>query len=243
MNVAIVTGGGGGIGRAASFALANAGQGVLVLDLDGDAAEAVAVDIVSNGGQAQGRRFDVTSSRDWSGVVAAAAKLGTLTALVSNAGVFPRIAFEKTSAADFDHVMAVNLRAAFLGAAICTPAIRANGGGSLTFMTSGSGLMTAAQVPMQLGFSLYGASKAALDRWAMGIAPELSSHGIAVNLLCPGAAVHTTGFLNLALGDEAPESSITPERVAEAIVALAARRPPRDPNGRYVATEYQTGWR
>jgi NAD(P)-dependent dehydrogenase (short-subunit alcohol dehydrogenase family) len=243
MQVAIVTGGGGGIGRAASLAMAKAGYAVLILDLDGDAAGSVAQQIDANGGMAKGLRFDVTSERDWSGAAEASATLGTLTSLISNAGIFPRVAFEKSSIADFDRVMSVNLRAAFLGAAACVPAMRTSGGGSLTFMTSGSGLMRSAQIPMQLGFSLYGASKAALDRWAMGIAPELAPLGIAVNLLCPGAAVHTGGFKKLALGDEAPDASITPERVAEAIVALAARRPPRDPNGRYVATEFETSWR
>lgn len=243
MQVAIITGGGGGIGRAAALAMAKADHAVLVLDLDGDAANAIAADIRASGGKAHGLRFDVTSQDDWSGVIDAANEQGTLTSLISNAGIFPRIEFEKTSVDDFDRVMAVNLRAAFLGAATCVPLILANGGGSLTFMTSGSGLMTSAQVPMQIGFSLYGASKAALDRWAMGIAPELEPHGISVNLLCPGAAVHTEGFRKLALGKHAPTTSITPERVAEAIVSLAARRPPRDRNGRYLATDYQKSWR
>src|ERR1700749_861124 len=150
MQVAIVTGGGGGIGRAASLAMAKAGYAVLILDLDGDAAGSVAQQIEGNGGKARGLCFNVTSERDWSGAAEASAKLGTLTALVSNAGIFPRIAFEKTSVADFDRVMAVNLRAAFLGAATCVPAMRASGGGSLTFMTSGSGLMRSAQIPMQI---------------------------------------------------------------------------------------------
>lgn len=241
MQVAVVTGGGGGIGRAASLALAQAGYAVLVLDLDGESADAVAADICANDGKALGMHFDVTSTQDWADVVGAAEELGTLTALISNAGIFPRIDFDKTDVTDFDRVMAVNLRAAFLGAAICAPAIRANGGGSLIFMTSGSGLMTSAQVPMQIGFSLYGASKAALDRWAMGIAPELAPYNIAVNLLCPGAAVHTEGYRQLALGEHAPRTSISTERVAEAIVALAERRPPH--SGRYVATEFQKSWR
>src|ERR1700761_8394938 len=97
MQVAIVTGGGGGIGRAASLAMAKAGYAVLVLDLDGDAAGSVAQQIDANGGKAKGLCFDVTSEGDWSSATEASATLGTLTSLVSNAGIFPRIAFEKSS--------------------------------------------------------------------------------------------------------------------------------------------------
>jgi NAD(P)-dependent dehydrogenase (short-subunit alcohol dehydrogenase family) len=240
--VAIVTGGGGGIGRAAAEALARDGMAVLVLDIDNASAEGVAARIRAAGGVANGLRCDVSSERDWAVVPEEAAKLGKLESLIANAGIFPRIAFDKMTVADFDRVMGVNLRAAFLGATTCVPALHANGGGSLVFMTSGAGLMRSASVPMQYGFSLYGASKAALDRWVMGVAPELEPMGISVNLLCPGAAVLTEGFENLNLGAETPATSIAPERVAEAIVALAKTRPSHGAGGRHLATEFQKSW-
>jgi meso-butanediol dehydrogenase/(S,S)-butanediol dehydrogenase/diacetyl reductase len=241
-DVAIVTGGGGGIGRAASHALAQDRMAVLVLDIDEASAQRVAGEIRAAGGAANGLRCDVSKEDEWARMPDAAAKLGRLQSLVGNAGIFPRLAFERTTVADFDRVMGVNLRAAFLGAAACLPVLRAHGGGSFTFMTSGSGLMRSAPLPMQRGFSLYGASKAALDRWAMGIAPELEPMGISVNLLCPGAAVLTEGYEKLELGAEAPPASIAPERVAQAIVALVKKRPPHDASGRYLATEFEQSW-
>ena len=238
-SVAIVTGGGAGIGREACLALAEDGFAVLCADLDAVRAAGVAATIRNAGGKAAALGCDVSAEESWWDIVVAAEMLGRLDVLVSNAGIFPRLAFEKMRAADFDRVIAVNLRAAFLGATHCVPHMRA--GGALVFMTSGSGLIRAVENPMQSGFSLYGASKAALDRFALGIAPELAPRGIAVNLLCPGAPVQTEGFNRLGLGEEAPAQSISARRVAEAVAALAKRRP--DSAGRYLATEFGAAWR
>lgn len=240
--VAVVTGGGAGIGREVCLALSEAGFSVLCADIDGDRAEAVADEIRRSGRAASAIAGDVSREAIWPSIVEAASALGRLEVLVSNAAIFPRIAFENTRAEDFDRVMAVNLRAAFLGAAACAPLMRKSGGGAFVFVTSGGGQMSAVANPMQLGFSLYGASKAALDRWAMGIAPELAPLGIAVNLICPGAAVLTEGFNRLSLGAEAPANSISARRMAEAIAFLAQRRPQDGPPARYVATEFGSIW-
>jgi NAD(P)-dependent dehydrogenase (short-subunit alcohol dehydrogenase family) len=138
--------------------------------------------------------------------------------------------------------MAINLRGAFLSLHHSASMIAANGGGAYVMMTSGSGQMSAVANPMQRGFALYGASKAALDRWALGVAPELAPLGIAINVLCPGAVVMTDGVSRLALGAEAPAERVSPERVADAIAYLAARRPPADTGGRFVATEFGVSW-
>lgn len=238
--VAIVTGGAAGIGREAGAALAEAGFAVLCVDLDAARAGEAAAAIVRTGQAAAALACDVAVEESWPQILAAAESLGQLGVLVSNAGIFPRLSFEAMRAADFDRVMAVNLRAAFLGAVHCVPHMTA--GGALVFMTSGSGLMSAVANPMQIGFSLYGASKAALDRFALGIAPELAPRGIAVNLLCPGAAVVTEGYARLALGAEAPPRTISAWRVAEAIAFLAGRRPHEGPAQRYLATEYGDRW-
>ncbi len=234
--VAIVTGAASGIGRAAALALARAGYGIICADVDESGVKTVAREIEQLGRAACVVVGDVSREEFWPPAVEAAARLGTLGVLVSNAGIFPRIAFETALAMDLDRIFAVNLRAAFLGSAACVPVMRTAGGGSLVFMTSGSGLAAAAANPFQRGFALYGASKAALDRWVMGVAPELAPLGIAANLLCPGAAVRTEGFERLNLGPEAPPATISPGRVAEAIVRLAERRPP-DTGSRFVASE------
>lgn len=240
--VAIVTGGAAGIGRAACEALARDGFAVVVADINAGQAEDVATAINRNGGSASAVRCNVGSDADWCSAIERAGEMGRLTVLVSNAAIFPRMAFADTTLADFDRVMTINLRGAFLGVQHSAPVIRANGGGACVMMTSGSGQISAVADPMQRGFALYGASKAALDRWALGIAPELAALSIAINVLCPGAVVMTEGVSRLALGDEAPAERISPERVAEAIAYLAARRPPADTGGRFVAKEFGETW-
>lgn len=241
-HVAVITGGGTGIGRAASFELARDGYAVLVADLDARSAQAVTAEIEMAGGMSASIACDVSSERSWSRIIECAASLGRLTALVSNAAVYPRLPFAETTIDDFDRVFAVNLRSAFLGVSYCVPVLRGNGGGAVVMMTSGSGLPEAASNPMQRGFSLYGASKAALDRWAQGIAPELAPSGIAINLLCPGAMVKTDGTARLDWGDDAPATTIGAERVAQAIAHLAGLRPPDETGRRYVATEFGKSW-
>src|SRR3546814_20198601 len=67
------------------------------------------------------------------------------------------------------------------------------GDGSLIFLTSGAGAVAGAADPFMRPFALYGASKAALDRFAAGIAPDLAATGIAVTTITPGAFVETPG--------------------------------------------------
>lgn len=240
--VALVTGGGAGIGRAACLALARDGFGVVCADLDGARASAVADAIVSAGGVASSATCDVSREESWPVLLERARALGSLDVLVSNAAVFPRLAFDETRLADFDRVMSINLRAVFLGVTACVPEFRANGGGALVVMSSGSGLPTAVSNPMQVGFALYGASKAALDRWTLGIAPELAPANIAVNVLCPGAPVLTEGYNALSLGAEAPAGSVSAECVADAIAHLARCRPPEGTGKRRLATDLARSW-
>jgi len=240
--VAIVTGGGSGIGRAASLELARSSYAVVVADLNAASAHSVAAEIRAFGEVASGVGCDVSCEDQWGKVLDQAAELGVLETLVSNAAIYPRMAFVDTRLDDFDRVMAVYLRGAFLGVSRCLPIIRDGGGGSFVLLTSGSGQIAAVGNPMQRGFSLYGASKAALDRWALGIAPELAPLGVAVNLLCPGAVVLTEGVVRLQLGEEAPSETISAERMAGAIGYLAKSRPPAGTGGRYVATEFGRTW-
>jgi NAD(P)-dependent dehydrogenase (short-subunit alcohol dehydrogenase family) len=235
--VAIVTGGAAGIGREACHTLAETGFAIVCADIDGARAESAADEVRKTGRNAAAIGGDVSRETIWGEILKTAEMLGPLEVLVSNAAIFPRLAFADTRVEDFDRVMAVNLRAAFIGASVCVPQLRKTGGGALVFMTSGSGLATAVANPMQIGFSLYGASKAALDRWVTGIAPELSPMGIAANLLCPGLPVATEGFNKLALGGEAPSGTISARRVAEVIARLAKRRPPHT-GGRFTASEF-----
>ena len=234
---AIVTGAGAGIGRAVTLALAARGWRVMACDIDGPAAARVAAEA---GGDATAATVDVTDDAALRDMIARAAAAGLIGAVVHCAALFPRIDLPETSITDFDRVMAVNLRAAVqltLHARRAMP-----GGGALVFLTSGSGLMAAAADPFQRGFALYGASKAALDRWVAGVAPELAPAGIFASTITPGAFVETPGLRRTGIAPPAGAATIAAGRVAEAVVRLVEDRSGAFAGQRLSAAAFGQGW-
>jgi NAD(P)-dependent dehydrogenase (short-subunit alcohol dehydrogenase family) len=216
---AIVTGAGAGIGRAVALALAPRGWRVTVCDIDGLAAARVAAEA---GDDAAAATVDVTDDTALQDMIERTAAAGPIGAMVHCAALFLRIDLAETSIADFDRVMAINLRAAVQ---LTVHARRAMpDGGGLVFLTSGSGLMAAASDPFQRGFALYGASKAALDRWVAGVAPELTPCGIFASTITPGAFVETPGLCRTGIAPPAGAATIAAERVAGAVVRLVEDR-------------------
>lgn len=220
-----------GIGRACARALARGGAHVVVTDPDaaGAAVEAMACDVTDDCDvDALFRHFDGAH--------------GGLHVLVCSAGIFPRRSLADTTVADLDRVMSVNYRGAASCALQAMPRMQRMGGGSIVFMTSGSGLATAVGSQLQVGFGLYGASKAALDRWVLGVAGEAADIGVAMHALCPGAMVMTDGVLALGLPAEQTNTTISADDVATAVVHLAAMRPAQSTGRRLLATEFGHSW-
>jgi NAD(P)-dependent dehydrogenase (short-subunit alcohol dehydrogenase family) len=234
---ALVTGAGAGIGKAAATSLAARGFEVIVCDVDARAANAVAAGLAAQGAWAA--TLDVA---DDGAVQALVDRSGGVDALVHSAGLFPKLSFEMGSVAQLDRVMAVNFRAAVVLAKAVWPGMAAKGAGTMVFLTSGSGLPSAVDDPMQADFSFYGASKAALDRWALGVAPEMSRRGVLVNTITPGAFVHTPGVQALGLAEVAEREAISPELVGEAVAFLAAGLAPELSGQRLRATDYRRSW-
>jgi NAD(P)-dependent dehydrogenase (short-subunit alcohol dehydrogenase family) len=239
MKRALVTGAGAGIGKAAAAALAARGFEVIVCDIDAHTSVAVAAELAAQGHEAWAAPLDVT---DDGAVLALVERSGGVDALVHSAGLFPKLSFEAGSVAQLDRVMAVNFRAAVVLAKAVWPGMAAKGAGSMVFLTSGSGLPSAIDDPMQADFSFYGASKAALDRWALGVAREMSRRGVVVNTITPGAFVHTPGVQALDLAEADERESILPDTVGEAVAFLAARRAPELSGQRLRATDYRRSW-
>jgi 3-oxoacyl-[acyl-carrier protein] reductase len=180
---AIVTGGASGFGAAISATLADQGIDVLIADLDLDGAEAVASKIAGSRpeGEAAALRCDVTRPGDVASMVKAALdRFGRLDILVNNAGALTRGgAFEETTAEDFDRIFAVNCRGVFLGCREVLPHFRAQRGGIIINIASGSVLRPRA------GAVVYTASKGAVVALTRALAAEVASAGIRVNALCP----------------------------------------------------------
>lgn len=120
--IAMVTGGASGIGAATATLFAEEGANVLVCDINAAGAEAVAEAIRANGGDAVAVRLDVTSEAEWREAFARAVeRFGRVDVLMNGAGLFRGGALETSEVAQFDGLVAVNLKGVFLG---CREAVR-----------------------------------------------------------------------------------------------------------------------
>ncbi|MFC7496966.1 MULTISPECIES: SDR family NAD(P)-dependent oxidoreductase [unclassified Nocardioides] len=239
--VVLVTGAAGGIGAAAARDLAAEGLSVFAADIDAPALDVVADDVSRRGGRMEAVGLDV---RDTESVARCfdqvARRAGRLDALVCGAGIFPRVPFDATTADVLDRVMDVNFRGSVLCVLAAVPLMR--DGGSIVLLTSGAGDLEAAAHPFQRGFSLYGASKAALDRWALGVAEELRDRHITVVTLCPGAMVRTGGIERLGLAEPVLRGAVSPEAITPAILELVMEFGRGGTARRLRASEHGVAW-
>jgi NAD(P)-dependent dehydrogenase (short-subunit alcohol dehydrogenase family) len=174
---AIVTGAGAGIGLAIAERLAAEGCSVLCADIDGDAAEAAAAKI---GAGAVGHRVDVSDEPQVIAMVAACVSaFGGVDKLVANAGVVHFASVLDTTVEDFDRVIRINLKGAWLCTKHAAPAMVERGGGAIVNMSSLAGQLAAG------GSGAYGMSKAAIIHLSRITAAELRSVNIRSNALLP----------------------------------------------------------
>jgi NAD(P)-dependent dehydrogenase (short-subunit alcohol dehydrogenase family) len=174
---AIVTGAGAGIGLAIAARLADEGCRVLCADIDGAAADAAAMKI---GGGAVGHRADVSDEGQVIGMVdACVAEFGGVDKLVANAGVVHFAPLIETTVDDFDRVIRINLRGAWLCTKHAAPKMVERGGGAIVNMSSLAGQVAAA------GSAAYGMSKAGIIHLSRITAAELRSGNVRSNAVLP----------------------------------------------------------
>ena len=180
---AIVTGGAMGIGLAIAERLAEAGAKVLIADRDSAAARAAAAKIPGSIACA----VDVADEVQVDAMIAkAVSEFGGVDILVNNAGIYPRRPVMDASLAEFETVLAVNLKGAFLCARAAAEQMIAQNekerrGGAIINITSIDALH-----PSGIGLACYDASKHGLWGFTKNLALELAPHGIRVNALAPG---------------------------------------------------------
>jgi 3-oxoacyl-[acyl-carrier protein] reductase len=181
--VAIVTGGARGIGAAVSRRLAADGLAVGVIDLkEGDCGATVDA-IRSAGGRAFAAGADVSDSAQVAGAVdAIAAELGPPVVLVNNAGVIRDNLLFKMSEDDWDTVMNVHLRGAFLMSKACQKHMVDAKFGRIISLSSSSALGNRGQAN-------YSTAKAGLQGLTKTLAKELGQFGITANAIAPGFIV------------------------------------------------------
>lgn len=180
---AIVTGAAGGIGAAVARRLAGDGLAVAVIDVDEAACAATVDSIRGDGGTAVGIGCDVS---DEAAVTAAVSRVCTQlappTVVVSNAGIGPFALLEDLTVDQWDTVMGVNLRGAFLFSRAARPFMVDAGWGRIVTISSISAVNDA-------GRADYAASKAGLIGFTKTLALQLGRHGITANSIAPGFVV------------------------------------------------------
>lgn len=180
--VAIVTGGAVGIGRAACVRLAEEGAAVAVTDVREAEGQALAADISRAGGTAAFWRLDVSKEAEVQRVFAAvSARFGPVTVLVNNAGISGvNKPTHEIAEAEWDALMAVNVKGVFFCTKHAIPAMRQAGHGSIINVSSIYGLIGAGDVPP------YHASKGAVRLMSKNDALIYAPDRIRVNSLHPG---------------------------------------------------------
>lgn len=181
--VALITGAASGIGKATAQLFGREGARVVCADIDGQGAEAVARQIGAEG-EAEAIQVDVSLDADVRRMVErAVARFGRLDILVNNAGVELGLPATIVQEADWDRLLAINLKGVFLGCKYAIPQMLRAGGGAIVNTASGAGLRG---VPM---LSTYGASKGGVVLLTQSLAMEWARQGIRVNCVCPGVVL------------------------------------------------------
>lgn len=179
--VAIVTGGGQGIGLAIASELVAHGASVLVADIDGEKAATSVEPLAKAGASITAAACDVTSEGQQAALVQACLdRFGRVDILVNNAGVTRDGYISKLSEADFDMVVDISLKGAWLGTRAVAPLMRAQGSGSVINISSLSGKIG------NPGQTNYSAAKAGLVGLTKAAAKELGPSGVRVNAVQPG---------------------------------------------------------
>ena len=214
---ALITGASGGIGSAMAVRLAKSGLKLVLcgrseekLSKTKAAAEALGVEVLTVCGDITDDSFPAYA------IGQTLERFGRLDILVNNAGMALSCPFEETSAAQFDQIMALNVRAPYFLCQAALPALRQSDHATIINIASVVGHKG---YPLQ---SAYAASKHALIGLSKSLANEVYTDGIRVHILAPGAVY--TDMVRIARPDLSPEGMILAEDVAETAAFLIEHR-------------------
>ena len=191
--IAVVTGASRGIGRSISLALASAGATIVAMDMDQTTTDAVVAELKTAGAEALAVVGNVTVTADADKMIAVAMQTyGRVDILINNAGITRDGIFLRMKDEDWDAVLSVNLKGAFLCSRAASKVMAKQRYGRIINIASIVGQMGNA------GQANYCASKAGLIGLTKSNARELAKRNVTVNAVAPG-------FIATAMTDALPE--------------------------------------
>lgn len=211
--VALVTGAGRGIGRGVALGLAGCGAHLVLTARSEGQLREVEREIRAQGGRASVLPADLTEEKQVTALFqAVAAQHGRLDVLINNAGIGLFGSLAEFSAADFDRLVAINLKAVFLCAREAMRLMMPRRRGCIINISSVVGFKG---YPNQ---SVYTATKHGVMGLTKSLAVEAQSHGIRVSAILPGGV--DTEFLVTARPDLKREELLRPEDIAQSVLFL-----------------------
>ena len=179
---AVVTGAGRGMGLAFARELAARGATVALCDVDAGLLADAAEELRDEGRRVLAEAVDVAQERQVAGFVErVAAATGSIDILVNNAGIHPLHTIDQIDVAEWDWVLAVNLRSCFLFSRAVLPGMRARGFGRIISVASEAG-----KAGGTIAAPHYAASKGAILAFTRNLARQVGSDGVTVNAIAPG---------------------------------------------------------
>jgi NAD(P)-dependent dehydrogenase (short-subunit alcohol dehydrogenase family) len=227
--VAVITGAGSGIGRATATLFSEEGAKVVVVDIDKERGRETVDMIKGKEGEALFIPTDITDPSQVKSMVRKVVEIyGKIDILVNNAGLYAQGDVVNTVEEQWDKIMAVNLRAAFLCCKYSIAQMIKGGGGVVINVSSEAGIVA---IKNQVA---YNASKAGLISLTKSIAVDFASHNIRANCVCPGTT--ETPLVTSALAKQADPEKVRrelekvrpadrlgrPEEIAYGILYLAS---------------------
>lgn len=225
----VITGGAAGMGGATSYRFANEGATVVILDIQKKAGENLVQLIAKDGGKAMFIETDVSDAKQVDAAFNKIARdIGRYDILFNHAGTITVKALDETTEDDYDRLMDINVKSAFL---VCRRAVKEmsdNGGGSIVITGS---------IASELGYpleSIYCMTKGAVLQLSRSIAAEYRDRGIRCNTVCPGFVKTAHGLREIgeldAAGQAWEEGALSeaqgricePDEVAAAVLFLAS---------------------